>query len=652
MRAINLITAFMLLGVYSAQAAPVEQQREWFQQARKALNHNKIRKFQSLKARLVGYPLAPYLDIWHARKKLSHGDDSEVAGTLKRYASIPEAGSLHIEWMKYLAKRGKWALLGKRLNDFPKTGARIPDITMVAKWRTGDARGKKAALDAFGKHWQKGGGVSDILLPMQRAWNRQKHPSLSERWARIGALAKHRHWREVKALARPLSHREKAWIKLWRSVQKSPAKVFTLWQKDIPPRLSYMILADSFNRMPRDDAERIWQQFHARRAAARVRVSNSDFSKLRRLLALHAAKQHVLGAADWLAGLPAAYQNSDVRAWQVRMYLLANRWKKVQLALQLMPLKEQQKSRWAYWRARAYEMAGDKKKASMLFTELAAGRGYYSFLSAERLRRPYRLLPEAMEVSPALARRLAERPAIRRAYEWFRLGRLSKANSEWFAALAASSPQMWKAAANMAAKWGWYNRMINAAFKAGEMNALAYRFPMGFERVVKRAARETGLDASQIWSVIRQESAFNHQAVSSAGARGLMQLMPKTAQQVAKRHKMKYRKSRLLQPNVNVRLGAFYLARMKKRFNGNMALATAAYNAGPHRVKSWLKRTPFEWEDTWIEAIPFNETRRYVQQIRAFVIVYNWRQKHHSAALTARRKPASGTDHLILSSSL
>ena len=165
--------------------------------------------------------------------------------------------------------------------------------------------------------------------------------------------------------------------------------------------------------------------------------------------------------------------------------------------------------------------------------------------------------------------------------------------------------------------------------------ALEARFPLAFEEAVISAAKESGLSRSSIWSIIRQESAFNHQARSYVGAKGLMQLMPRTASAVAKSLNMRSRHPDLFSPEINVRLGSTYLAQMKERF-GSLALAAAAYNAGPHRVSRWLGRTTFEIPEAWVEAIPFNETRRYVQQVMAFMAVYEWRQSKTPGSMIAR----------------
>ena len=151
--------------------------------------------------------------------------------------------------------------------------------------------------------------------------------------------------------------------------------------------------------------------------------------------------------------------------------------------------------------------------------------------------------------------------------------------------------------------------------------------------------RGTILDPSVTLAVVRQESGFDIAARSSAGARGLMQLMPATAKQVARQNKLKYSRARLTQDGTyNVSLGQHYLAGLVDRFNGSLPMAFAGYNAGPHRVKRWLRdygdpRTSAEDAIDWMESIPFEETRNYVQRVLENMIVYRQRAEGRHVAL-------------------
>lgn len=114
-----------------------------------------------------------------------------------------------------------------------------------------------------------------------------------------------------------------------------------------------------------------------------------------------------------------------------------------------------------------------------------------------------------------------------------------------------------------------------------------------------------------------------HDVGSSAGALGLMQLMPATARQVARRARIAHAGRRdLLDPAHNLLLGSLYLARLERRYGGHPVLASAAYNAGPGRVNRWLPDTGTMDSDVWIETVPFDETRGYLRAVLAYQIIY------------------------------
>jgi soluble lytic murein transglycosylase len=150
------------------------------------------------------------------------------------------------------------------------------------------------------------------------------------------------------------------------------------------------------------------------------------------------------------------------------------------------------------------------------------------------------------------------------------------------------------------------------------------------------------VDASVALGLIRQESSFDIGAVSPSGARGLMQLMPFTAQAVAKQIGAATSLVTLTSdPAHNMRLGTAYLREMLDRFDNSLPLATAAYNAGPHRVDEWLaangdpRTGPIDMLD-WIELIPLNETRNYVQRVLENVVVYRARRGESTPTLLAQ----------------
>lgn len=161
---------------------------------------------------------------------------------------------------------------------------------------------------------------------------------------------------------------------------------------------------------------------------------------------------------------------------------------------------------------------------------------------------------------------------------------------------------------------------------------IAYRFgggetmprPRAYAEIVERAAHRQGLDPNLLFAVMRVESIYNRRIVSTAGAVGLMQIMPRTARLIADQLGMReFDTSDLLDPETNVELAAWYLASLLTRFDQRLPLAIAAYNGGPHNVRLWLRQShPNMPLDVFLERIPFEQTHRYVRRVLSHMAAY------------------------------
>jgi len=196
------------------------------------------------------------------------------------------------------------------------------------------------------------------------------------------------------------------------------------------------------------------------------------------------------------------------------------------------------------------------------------------------------------------------------------------------------------AAAELALRQGDANLAIWTVSKVKDWNSVDVRFPLMYEQIVMDQARSQGIRPEWILGIMRRESAFDASAESSAKALGLMQLMPGTARDIGRQMGMQVvAKEDILQPDLNVKLGSTYLRDMLKRFSGNYAQATAAYNAGPGRIPKWAPSQTLA-ADQWIESIPFDETRKYVRAVMAYTTVYDHKlNKDQGLRLSMRLQP-------------
>jgi soluble lytic murein transglycosylase len=212
-----------------------------------------------------------------------------------------------------------------------------------------------------------------------------------------------------------------------------------------------------------------------------------------------------------------------------------------------------------------------------------------------------------------------------------------KARHEWAYEIDNLDKRQLEVAAYVVESWGWHDRAILTLGRAKSYDDLRIRFPLLHDSLIAKYSKKRNLPAAEIYSIIRTESAFMTDARSPAGALGLMQLMPATGRETARQIGAALANSRqLLEPTKNVLIGTAYLKQMLERFSGSFSLASAAYNAGPHRVQSWLPKSSCVPADIWIDTIPFTETRRYVRRAAFYATVYQWRLEEHIKPLAAR----------------
>ena len=335
-----------------------------------------------------------------------------------------------------------------------------------------------------------------------------------------------------------------------------------------------------------------------------------------------AARYHLRQALSWYRKVPLSAHNSEQLAWRVRAALRAGNWQQVQSTIEAMTAADRNLSTWQYWRARALHQLGSSGAARIALQLLAASDDeYYGLIASEEL--GLRLDPGNDQPQPELVKRMGADPDVRLALAFVAAKRESQARQVWkFLRRQLAAPEMF-AAAQVAADHGWLLGSINAAAEVvPEANSLALRYPTPHHELIAKQAAKHGLRVALIYAMIRQESSFNAKAVSRAGARGIMQIMPATARQVARRNKYNaYRLSRLTRVDTNVTIGTTYLAELERMFDHDAVLIAGAYNAGPHRVKRWIKRSRVD-KMIYVETIPFTETRLYVKAVLGALVQY------------------------------
>jgi len=325
--------------------------------------------------------------------------------------------------------------------------------------------------------------------------------------------------------------------------------------------------------------------------------------------------------------------------WQTRAAIWNGDWQLVANTVAAMSDTQRGLTRWRYWAARAAEHNEDAKLARQLYESTLPDDNYYSAAASSRLGQPFAPHPEKLVVDEVQQKEIEQLPALVRARELFRSDLRDLANLEWAYGYdmlpEAARPQ----AVQLASRWGWHDQAIMAAAVQRLFNDYAVLYPQPFERQVRAAAQLSKLPPELIYSVMRQESLYRADAVSSAGARGLLQLLPETARRTANAWKQPRPKpDELFDPNVAIPLGAAHVSELIQRFGGQTVVALAAYNAGPNAAARWIPAQPVE-ADVWIENIPYNETRTYVQRILWNMVVYRWKANGQTQTIADQLTP-------------
>ena len=276
-----------------------------------------------------------------------------------------------------------------------------------------------------------------------------------------------------------------------------------------------------------------------------------------------------------------------------------------------------ERERFLYWYARAAEKRGDKPGALFALGKLADSRKitYYSALAKMRLGE--NLLPSPPPAAAHPGNPFGKNPALKKFLF------LAKAGIHDLALREAGllrpraktvTQRLYLASLYLRARD--YKSSISLANGLRSPEALRLSFPKGFEKRVRFFSRKYALDEFLVYSVIREESHFDREAVSVSDARGLMQLLPSTALEAAPKAGLSnFETSQLFSPDINLNLGCYYLSWLLESFEGNFAVSLAGYNGGPTSAKTWYEKNGALDIDEFVEEIPFEQSRNYVKKI-------------------------------------
>jgi len=620
----------MLLGAVGVAGAIDEysDEREIFRHAWQQAGRGDTGALRRAIAWIPDYPLTPYLRFELYRQTLANVDEATMSEFLDRHADWSFADRLRQQWLDRLAEDGAEAALLRHGE---------PARAAATRCRLERARLKRDRTDGLADRvrelWLSPVSQPRACDPLFEWWRRQGNPDAEAAWQRFGLAVEAGERGLARYLRRYLVDSDRTLADGWLALAARPGNVARISSDWPDAERTRRLVAWALHRLAAGD----WQKARALRdaLAARFSFNPREIGPADRRIALFQAVDLDAGAIAAIDALPEKWIDQQMLEWRLRAALANQRWAAALDSISRMSPDHQARERWRYWAARALE-ALDRPGAGAAMRELADSSDYYGFLAALRSDRPLALCNRELSADGAVQRRLQADPEFARALELKRAGLDWHARWTWRRAAHDFTSVDHEQAALLAASIEWHERAIVALGEAGARNAYPWRFPVVERERVRLAADRHGIEPALVLGLMRAESAMQADARSSAGARGLLQLMPGTASAVAKRHGIAYRGAAdLYRPPTNIALGAAHLGELQRRFDGDWTLVAAAYNAGIGNAERWRDERAGLARDIWVETLSFHETRDYIPRVLAFATIYEWKLGEPPGAMAA-----------------
>ncbi len=608
-----LVLALLLVASVSSPCMAVDLSNDdaRFLALRDAASKEDAARAAELAGELAGYSLSSYVDYYLLKSHLRSASDVEITDFLARYANTAIADRLRNDWLIILGHQGNWATFDAQYAQFVlNDDTQVKCFALLSKLNqaqnvAADARHLLTSARVYGEGCYllfsslvETGQFSASDIANQIRWAAEANSTAvaihlakladREKTAKALDLPAHKIQAELnKPLARSVESHEIALLLLGRLARTDPDRASAALAK--------------FNRYLTESERAIaWSQ-----------------------IALQAAQKLLPEADDYWEKSDDAPLSLEGYQWRVRTALRKTDWARVKTAIESMPPALLGDSAWVYWLGRAYVGLKQTDIAQPLFQSLVDRPGFYGQLALEE-RGLQIVIPPTTPVQTLDIISVSGNEGLQRALQFYAMNLRVEGNREWNWQVRQMSEQQMLAAAEFARQHDILDRMVSTSDRTRTLFDYNQRFPTPHEDIMAQTTQALGLDMAWVYGLIRQESRFIMNAHSSAGANGLMQVMPGTARYVVK--KLKWDSLDMKKMNdiaTNILLGTNYLNIVLTNLNGSQVLASAGYNAGPNRARAWRANlTKMVEGAVFAETIPFPETRDYVKNVLSNATYY------------------------------
>ena len=584
--------------------------------ARDAFRVGDAQRLERAAAALGDHELAPYAEYYKLRMQLETIDDAGVQAFLNKYEGSYVAEKLRVDWVQFLAKKERWSQVE---SEAAKLKAPEQDVQCMAL-QARLFRKEAGLLDEIQPLWLNLLTPPDACLPVLEALIWDKRVLAADVWERIRRQfeAGKPNWAKATATYLPASQTPEN-KQLDQVIERSAAYLAKLPPRWAATRMGRELATLAVQRLASADPQAAAEQLEKIQGGLQDGEKQWAWSQI----GMHAAKRHLPEALGWYAKAGSASFGPEAAEWKVRAALRAGDWSVVRATIEAMPPSLAAKPEWTYWLGRAHKAGGRLTEANALFARLAGQPNFYGNLADEEFGRRIAAPPRAAGPTAEEQVKAESHPGLKRSLAFFRLDMRIDGVREWNFSLRGMGDRELLAAADLAKRNQIYDRAINTADRTQSEHDYSLRYLTPFSDQVRPAAKNQELDDAWVYGLMRQESRFITNAKSSAGASGLMQLMPATARWVAKKIGLKeYHHGRVNDTEVNLLLGTSYMRMVMQSLDNHPVLASAAYNAGPGRARKWQDSKPLEGA-IYAETIPFSETRDYVKKVMSNAVYYS-----------------------------
>lgn len=594
---------------------------------------------------LKGYPLYPYLQAARIRQALNGPEpdpvDRRAADFIAAHEHEPVSRGLRRVWLDSLARRSRWELFLEVYRDAGATdAARCQSFTARIELGRPEGLGRDIA-----RQWLTPRSLPECERPF--AWLEANHlltPDLIEK--RVRSALEGGNVAFARQIIQKLPTDRIGPYSQWASLLEHPERSVDALIASPEIAVDPTALLAGWTRLARTNPPAARERYQSlMEARGLTRETASPFALA---LAVALAWNHDPAALDYFDRVVARDFDDSALEWRTRAAILAGDWRLTSNAIVAMSETNRQTARWRYWAARAATQLHDLREAQRLYESLLRDDNFYSGMAAARLHRLVVPQVQTVSVDRELLASIERVPAMIRARELFLCGMRPEALAEWQLGYGSLSEAGRLQSIRLAADWGWYDQEIAVASAQQIFNDYVLLYPHPFDPQVEQAVRLTQVAPELIYGVLRQESLYRIDALSSADARGLMQLQLETARRTARRWKRPQPAlPDLFDPATSTLLGAARLRTLLDQFDGQIPVALAAYNAGANAVLRWLPAEGSVDSDVWIENIPYAETRVYVQRVLWHMLTFTWlrtREAQHTNAWLTPVRATQRTD--------